>query len=403
MTGVAPPNVNDDRRRERAAWLALAAVPGVGPHTFARLMAACGTAAEVLAAARDGTLRRRLAADISGRALGSKLVAGIAAAAVDPDFVAQLVTAHDVWVLTPLDADYPSRFDVLPAPPPVIYGWGSPSSLTTARSVAIVGTRRPTPTGRSLAGRVARTCVELGATVVSGLAFGIDGVAHATAVESGGLTVAVIAGGHAEPGPRAHRRLVEDIVRSGGAVVSEMAPNVVPERGSFPRRNRLIAALGDATVIIEAPTRSGAINTAHHALELGRPLFVAPGRPGDPSVAGCLRLLRETPAAVVGGLPELVDDLAHVFAARPGPVDAPLDAVGVVPVEADIVLASLGPVARSVADAVARQPATLDDLVDLTGLAPGELAGAVSLLHLRGLVRILGATIVAGETLSRDR
>ena len=379
---------------ERDAWLALASVPGVGEHAFARLTATFGTAAAVLTAARQGTLRREPPADAGGRRLRSSVVDGIEAVARQPEEPGAVLRAHGVWTLTPFDAGYPPRFDVLPVPPPVLYGWGLPSALRATRSVAIVGTRRPTAVGRSLAARLARRSVELGATVVSGLAFGIDGAAHAATIEAGGQTVAIIAGGHAEPGPRAHRRLVAEIIDAGGAVISEVPPLVSPQKGSFPRRNRLIAALADATIVVEAPMRSGALNTAHHALEQGRPLFVAAGRPGDPSVAGCLRLLRETPAIPLVDDQSLVHELLEIFAAQAPATVLDRSAEPGGDLASTLMLAELGPVERRVAIAVVARPGTLDDLVDATGLTPGALAGAISLLHLRGLVRLHGASVL---------
>lgn len=388
---------------ERDAWLALASVPGVGEHAFARLIAVFGSAVAVLVAARRGTLRRHPPADAAGRRLRSSVIDGIEAVARRPEEPGTVLRAHGVWTVTPFEAGYPPRFDVLPVPPPVLYGWGLPSALRAARSVAIVGTRRPTPAGRSLAARLARRSVELGATVVSGLAFGVDGAAHAATIEAGGQTVAIIAGGHAEPGPRAHRRLVSDIIDTGGAVISEVPPLVSPEKGSFPRRNRLIAALADATIVVEAPLRSGALNTAHHALEQGRPLFVAPGRPGDPSVAGCLRLLRETPAIPIVDDQALVGELLEIFAAQ-APTTTP-DRLAEPGGEraTTLMLAELGPVERRVAIAVMGRPGTLDDLVEDTGLTPGALAGAISLLHLRGLVRLHGASVLPTGSLLDGR
>ncbi|MFI5291338.1 MAG: DNA-processing protein DprA [Candidatus Limnocylindrales bacterium] len=389
--------------QERDAWLALASVPGVGEHAFARLTAVFGSAEGVLTAARQGTLRRQPPTDAAGRRLRRSVVDGIEAVARQPEEPGAVLRAHGVWTVTPFDAGYPPRFDVLPVPPPVLYGWGRPAALRAARSVAIVGTRRPTAVGRSLAARLARRSVELSATVVSGLAFGIDGAAHAATIEAGGQTVAIIAGGHAEPGPRAHRRLVSEIIDAGGAVISEVPPLVRPEKGSFPRRNRLIAALADVTIVVEAPMRSGALNTAHHALEQGRPLFIAPGRPGDPSVAGCLRLLRETPAIPVVDDQALVQELLEIFAAHEPAT--PLDRLAR-PAHGQattLMLAELGPVERRVAIAVVARPGTLDDLVDATGLTPGTLAGAISLLHLRGLVRLHGASVLPSGSLLDGR
>ena len=141
--------------------------------------------------------------------------------------------------------------------------------------------------------------------MISGLAVGIDGAAHAAALDAGGATIAVVGSGLDDPYPAAHRRLARAI-RARGAVISELAPGVRATQGTFPRRNRIISALARATIVVEAPARSGALITARHALEQGRILLVAPGRPMDPAVAGNLALLRETPARPLVGLDEMI-------------------------------------------------------------------------------------------------
>jgi DNA processing protein len=133
---------------------------------------------------------------------------------------------------------------------------GDPAALEANASVAVVGTRRATDAGRAFAARLASTLVSVGATVVSGLATGIDGAAHSATVHAGGTTVAVIGSGHAALFPRVHRSLAPRIAAAGGAVVSELAREVGPTRGTFPRRNRVISGLADATVVVEAPARA---------------------------------------------------------------------------------------------------------------------------------------------------
>ena len=177
---------------------------------------------------------------------------------------------------------------------------GDVRALGTAQAVAVVGTRRPTERGRLVAARIATALVGAGAAVVSGLAIGIDGAAHDAAVTAGGTTVAVIGGGHASIYPRAHAALAEAIVAGGGAVVSELAPDVASTRGTFPRRNRVISGLADATVVVEAPARSGALITASWALEQGRDCFLVPG----PIDARETRRLPVVPARVPGWRPD---------------------------------------------------------------------------------------------------
>jgi len=229
--------------------------------------------------------------------------------------------------------------------------------------------------------------------VVSGLAIGIDGAAHAATVEAGGRTVAVIGGGHAVPGPRAHRALVARILATGGALVGELAPDLHPTKGTFPRRNRLISVLTDATVVVEAPLRSGALITARHALEQDRLVFACPGRAGDRITAGCLALLREAPARPYVGLDELWVDLGFD---RSSADDRAPGAV----LTAAAALALLGPAERAIAERLAQGPASADVLISTTGLPPAVASGALTLLLLRGWIDVLGpAYLPAGPLL----
>ena len=198
----------------------------------------------------------------------------------------------------------------------------------------------------------------------------------------------MIGGGHDRLYPAAHRGLARRIVDGGGAVVSEFAPETAPSRGTFPRRNRIISGLADATVVVEAGARSGALTTAAWALEQGRDLFIVPGRLDDPSVAGCLAFLREggPDARIVAGIPELLDDLGLVGAAparrraRTGAGTRP-DATST-----EAVLASLPPVARAIAREVVAGRTSVDELVAATGLGGATVLGAITALEVRGLL-----------------
>jgi DNA processing protein len=182
---------------------------------------------------------------------------------------------------------------------------------------------------------------------------------------------------------------------TGGAVISELAPDTLPTRGTFPRRNRIISALGDATIVVEAPRRSGALITARHALEQGRSVLAVPGRPGDPSVAGCLALLRDTPARPLTGLDEMIVDLGYD---TPPAGEA---ATGRLSLAAALGL--LGPAERAIAERVARGPANVESLVSETGLAPPVVSGALTLLLLRGWIASVGpAFLPAGPLLATD-
>lgn len=387
---------------ERRAWIDLAAVDGVGERTLGRLILAFGSARAVLEVARgrdeDAAIHR------VELACGVRAEPGVASrirmTTRDPGAIERRVADLGGWTLTPFDAAYPARLGILDPPPAVLFGAGDPTALDAPRSIAVVGTRHPTVAGRLLAGRVATRLVECGATVISGLAVGVDGAAHAATLDAGGRTVAVIGGGLAQPGPAVHRRLLRALLAAGGAVCGEHPPDAVPTRGTFPRRNRIISALSSATIVIEAPARSGALITARHALEQGRQLIVAPGRPGDPAVAGCLALLRETPARPLVGLDELVVDLGLDTDALTSPADRESDADHLT---LDRALLLLGTVERRVAEQVAAAPASTDSLIAVTGLPPAVVSGALTLLQLRGWVRPMGPLQLPAGPLLRTR
>ncbi len=214
---------------ERRAWLALSSIEGVGEQVLGQLLAQFGDARTVLRRAATGELRRWSAhrwQQEGQRALPAKVVQAIEHVAHDPRPRLHRIEEMGLWAVTPLDNDYPARLRDLDPPPSALYGWGDRSALSSERSVAVVGTRRPTAAGRVLTARLCNRLVECRATVVSGLAVGIDGTAHAATVERGGPTVAVLGAGHGQPGPRAHRSLREQIVTTGGAVVSEHHPDI---------------------------------------------------------------------------------------------------------------------------------------------------------------------------------
>ncbi len=375
-----------DLAEERQAWVVLATVEGVGERTLQGLIATHGSARRALWLAAGGRLGRRLAAEADRRAvpLAARTVAAIEQVARDPGAALASLRDSNVWTVTLLDPDYPARLDGLAGPPPVLFGQGDPAVLHAPAMVAIVGTRRASPAGRFEASRAAATLVAGGVVVVSGLAVGIDGAAHAASVEGGGTTVAVIGSGHRRPGPRAHAGLVRRILERG-AVIGELPPMARATHGTYPRRNRLIAALADAVVVIEAPVRSGALITARLAMEQGVPVYAAAGIGTSPLAAGCRALLSECTARPFDGIAALSADLGWSGPAASRPTDPAAPA-------ADEAVAGgpLGGPERDVAAILAGGPATFDDVLARTGGAPGEVAAVLTLLQLRGLVRSVG-------------
>jgi DNA processing protein len=264
---------------------------------------------------------------------------------------------------------YPSLLARIPDPPSSLWLRGDAApALLAEPAVAIVGARACSGYGRSVARSLAGGVAEAGAVVVSGLARGIDGEAHRGALAVDGRTVAVLGCGVDRDYPAAHAELARAIVAGGGLVVSEYEPGVEPAPWRFPARNRIIAGLAAATVVVEARERSGALITADFALEDGREVLVVPGEITSALSAGANALLRQgaTPATSVA-------DVLEAIGLEPRP-----------PAE----VAVEDPVATAVLSAVAAGVGTADELTRATGRSAGEVATALTLLELAGKVAV---------------
>jgi DNA processing protein len=418
--------VDAQRGAERDAWVALLAVTGLGPITFGSLLAAFGSARAVLEAAASPIgpdLLRETLADQARTAvrvgggvrptnearqpsIGSDLASRICDGIADGGRTVERVRSLGLTVVTLEEPTYPARLRLVDLPPPILYVRGSVEAMAADHVVAIVGTRWPTDKGRLIAGWIGSAVARAGAVVVSGLAVGIDGAAQAAVVAEGLCTVAVLGGGHAHLFPRAHERLADAIVAAGGAVVSELLPDTSPSRGAFPRRNRIVSGMSDATVVVEAGRRSGALITAGWALEQGRECFLVPGPFDATTSAGCHAFLRNFPgqARVVSGIPELLEDLeldgGAAIRAAEAEAQVPRDARRGEPGSSTVgagraaVLASLAPVERALAEMLVEGPASADDLSRRTSLGASAILSALTLLELRGLAANAGGRYV---------
>jgi DNA processing protein len=267
------------------------------------------------------------------------------------------------------DGSYPALLAQIPDPPPRLWIRGdAPLELLGEPAVALVGARACSGYGRSVARLLAGEVAAAGAVVVSGMARGIDGEAHRGALGAGGVTVAVLGCGVDRDYPAAHAGLAQSIIRAGGLVVSEYEPGVEPAPWRFPARNRIIAGLAHATVVVEARERSGALITADFALEDGREVLAVPGEITSGLSAGTNALLRlgATPATCAADVLEALG-LDAQPSRRPLPDD---------------------PAAAAVLGAVEAGAATSDEVARATGLGAGELAAAIALLELAGAVAV---------------
>jgi DNA processing protein len=233
-------------------------------------------------------------------------------AAIPADGGLTAAARDGIRLVCPADPEWPSGLDDLGiARPCALWVRGSADLRTSsAKSLSIVGGRAATAYGRHVATEIGTELASRGWAIVSGAAYGIDAAAHAGALAVGGITIAVLASGPDVPYPREHRSLLADIT-AHGAVISEYPPGSRPTRLRFLARNRIIAALGSATVVVEVASRSGSMNTARHATQLARPLMAVPGPVTSPLSAGCHELISRHGAACVARAADILTQVSR--------------------------------------------------------------------------------------------
>lgn len=278
---------------EKLDWLRLIRTDNIGPITFHRLIAKYGSAGDALRGLPDlskssGRKRPLIAAD-----LGS----------VEEELEATFKI--DAKLIASCEPNYPRLLSKIPDAPPIIFAKGH-LHLFEKTSVAIVGARNASAAGRKMARDIAADLSAEGIIVTSGLARGIDGVAHAEALETG--TIAVVAGGIDIIYPPEHAKLTKEIANRG-LIISERPPGTQPTARDFPRRNRLISGLSSGVVIVEAAEKSGTLITARFAIEQNRDVFAVPGSPLDPRCQGANNLIRDG-ATLVQNAGDIIDVLA---------------------------------------------------------------------------------------------
>ena len=197
----------------------------------------------------------------------------------------------EIFQINLSDYDYLRDLPHIPDPPKKLFIRGR-LPAKRVKTAAIVGTRKPSAYGREIATKIASECAKNGIVVVSGLALGIDSIAHRAAIDSGGKTIAVLANGVDKIYPRSHEDLGQKILQTNGAILSEYPNNTPARPWQFLARNRIVSGLADAVVIIEAASRSGTLSTANHALDQGKEIFAVPGNITSPLSAGCNQLIK---------------------------------------------------------------------------------------------------------------
>jgi DNA processing protein len=266
----------------------------------------------------------------------------------------------------PTDPDFPNALRPISQSPKILYTIGSRATLE-APCVAVVGTRRPTPYGERVTHQIATALAHAGACIISGMAYGIDAIAHRAALAANGRTAAILGTGIDAIYPQAHRSLYNQIAATG-LLVSEYKPGTKAFRGSFPRRNRIIAGLSAVTIVVEAGPKSGALITAKHALDADRVVAAVPGPIESSNSHGPNHLIR---------------DGAHVIAT----VDDALMLLGLS--SPAIASPALAGDQAAVWDVLSTPGLTTDDVIQQTGLPTPRCLAAITHLELQGLVTCL--------------
>lgn len=394
---------------ERAAFLALALVPGIGPARLARLLEYCHSALGALSAPFAFLCTIPGISDAAATAIG-------ATSPADGERVFAQVEEMGARCLVSADPEYPEALREIPDPPPVLFAMGD-LSLLARPGVAIVGSRDHSGYGQEVAERVARAAARAGIAIVSGMARGLDAVAHAEALRVGGPTIGVLGNGLGVIYPAANRLLYERVAEKG-LLLTEFPPGDKPLAHSFPRRNRIISGLARVTVVVEAAEGSGTLITVGAALVQGRDVMAVPGPITSLTSVGTNRLIRDgaepllDPADLLAHYPEVAGaaDNAEVTGpalgatlgetalraeavagSSPGTgagagvtTLSPAAAPGAAPVPVPVP-PGLSPEEAGVAEALQAGPLPIDALIQRLALSPAQVLVAVSGLELRGV------------------
>ena len=343
-------------------WIGFNIVQGIGPTRVRRLLNHFGD----LQAAWTATPLDLAAGGLDRRAIENTVEAR---SRLNLDAELEAVLAKGISVLTWEDESYPKLLSPIPASPPVLYVQGA-LKPEDDWAVAVVGTRHASSYGREAAADLAAGLARNRITVVSGLARGIDGIAHRAALDAGGRTIAVLGCGLDTIYPPEHTRLARDIV-ANGALVSDYALRTKPEARNFPARNRIISGLSLGVLVVEGADDSGSMITADFALEQGRDVFAVPGSIFAPRSQGTNRLIQQG-AHIVTGVQVILEELNLTQAGQQ------MDVRSIIPDN---------PTEEALIRNLSAEPRHMDEIVRATGLPTADVSAALAMMELKGMVR----------------
>jgi len=352
------------------AWLTVLRAPQLGCATLRAALARCD---DICSLTRHSSASLRA---LGFDAAAAQFIAAAPATAIEQDL--HWLATSGARLLPFTSSQYPAQLAALPDAPLALFVRGD-AALLGRPQVAVVGSRHPTAAGRRIAAQISAGLCAAGFTVTSGLARGIDAAAHQAALGCAGSTIAVCGTGLDLCYPADHQSLFDRICRQG-AVVSEFLPGTAPRPQHFPRRNRIISGLSRGVAVIEAAAGSGSLITARRALDQGREVFAVPGSPLNPLAAGCLELLRDGAHL----LRDATDILAEISISIEGNAHINQSVETREPTFPQSL--RLHKEYEMLLDALGFEPASIDDLVDRTGLGAGAVASMMLILELEGRV-----------------
>ncbi|MBV6394784.1 MAG: hypothetical protein HFACDABA_00352 [Anaerolineales bacterium] len=346
-------------------WIGFNLIKGIGAVRMRALMSYFDSLEEAWSAPQEQLQEAGLSPKVAETVVKLR-------ASVDLNRVVENIEKQNINVLTWEDELYPPRLREIEQPPPVLYTRGD-ITMEDHFAVAIVGTRRITPYGRQITEELASFLAGQGITVVSGLARGVDAVAHSAALKAGGRTIGVLGSGVDKIYPPEHTQMAGKMMTQG-AVISDYAVGTPPDSSNFPPRNRIISGLSMASVVIEAGETSGALITAEFAAEQGREIFAVPGSILAPQSKGTNKLIQN------GAHPLLTpqDLMQALNLTRAGEFKAARKAIPVDALEAQLL------------DALSAEPTHVDEIRNSTGLPIEKVSATLTLMELKGMVRQVG-------------
>lgn len=361
---------------ELEAALLLNMVPGIGAVRFQNLKDTFGSLATVFQVSKKELLR------VEG--LSEKIISSILAYA-NRLYLAkeemELADQHGIKILSLNDSNYPTNLKMIYNPPPILYVKGD-FSLLESDSLALVGTRTPTPYGEKVTAGLVKELVEFGLISVSGLARGIDTIVHRATLGSKGKTIAVLGSGLLKLYPPENKKLAE-IVAENGALVSEFSLKVFPEPGHFPRRNRIISGISLGTVVIEAGQISGALITARLALEQGKDVFAVPGAITSKMSIGPNQLIKQG-AKLVEKIEDILEEIGSLKEKFNCFKESRKESIS-----AELKESELSAKEKNLAGLIDFEPASIDFLSERSPLSQGDFAQSLLNLEIKGIVKSL--------------